>query len=369
MAPQFPVDTWDDMINNGPHVPLRFQNLESWLRTFAPIASSFRGDQPPVFVGHSLGPLFILHAVLKYNIRLDSAIFVSPFLSSLKRWEFNHANSSFYKQDFDFERLKHLIPLSYVLYSDNDPYVASELSVRFGRQMGSALIPIRKAGHLNSEVNLNEFPLVLDLCMSRIDLSLYQRFLEHRKAQIAQSYIMKNPDQGSLRLRASDVTDEGIFHFRHLKKRGFCTLYTGLLGFWDPESAYMRQARLAARRIGGISRVCILDDCNVLNSPIFRKQVTLDLENDIRIYLCRWDWVRDQVTEPDFGIWDDEYVCIVRQNPMTGEVTEAELNSRLQDIRKYQQWERYILSKSIPIRRIRNLDDSAGLLTPGSGPG
>ncbi len=174
IVPRFPVDDWDEVTKKGPSQELKNQNLENWLKAFEDTRKKLKKDDKLCFVGHSLGPLFILHVVQKYNIKLDSAIFVSPFLRPLnKAWQIYLANKSFYNAVFDFEKLKKLIPVSYVLYSDNDPYVDEEYSKEFAQKLNSSLIFVKKAGHMNSEVNLNEFPLVLELCKTRLDLSLY----------------------------------------------------------------------------------------------------------------------------------------------------------------------------------------------------
>jgi uncharacterized protein len=350
IAPKFPVDDWDEMVKNGPNVPLKNQSLDHWLDVFRPIAASIKKDEKVCFVGHSLGPLFILHVVNAFNIQLDSAIFVSPFLDSLDRWEFNNANKTFYKTDFDFEKLKKLIPVSYVLYSDNDPYVAKQHSLLFANALDASTILVRRAGHMNSSVNLNEFPLVRDLCCSRLDLSLYQQFLEHYKKQSAQDYITSVKDRGNITLKPQDVVDEGIFHFRHLMHDGFCTLYTGIKNFWDPNSVYMNNARAAATRVTSFVRVVVVENIQDLQKSELQEQIRLDIAAGIQMYVCMYDDIRQIVQEPDFGIWDNDYVCVVRNNPDTQEVEEAELNSKTNDVQKYQEWREYILKHAVEIR-------------------
>ncbi len=126
------------------------------------------------FIGHSLGPLFILHIVERFNLQLDSAIFTCPFLDKLnKAWQIDHANKSFWKTDFDFARLTQLIPFSYAIYSNSDPYVEEKHSLQFAQKMKCSLIPVRDIGHMNSEVPLRHFPLVYELCKTRLDKSVW----------------------------------------------------------------------------------------------------------------------------------------------------------------------------------------------------
>src|SRR3989338_450665 len=121
IVPKFPVEDWN-YLKKGQVT--ENQNLSNWFKEFEKIYKSFKKDEKICFIGHSLGCAFILHVVSKYNIKLDSAIFVSPFLESLGgAWQIETANKTFYKKDFDLGKLKNLIPISYMLYSNNDPYV------------------------------------------------------------------------------------------------------------------------------------------------------------------------------------------------------------------------------------------------------
>lgn len=139
------------------------------MEVFDDVYKTFKKGEKLCFVGHSLGCVFILHAVNKYNLKLDSAIFTSPFLTKLnKDWQIDLVNKSFYKKDFDFEKLKQLIPFSFAIYSDNDPYVEQKFFREFGMKMGSKSVVIEGGGHLNSEAGFSSFPLVFKLCRSRI---------------------------------------------------------------------------------------------------------------------------------------------------------------------------------------------------------
>lgn len=350
ITPQFPVDSWDEVTKFGISTPTKQQTLINWLSAFNNILLQINRNDKLCIVAHSLGPLFTLHAVFNNNLKLDSAIFVSPFLSHLGcDWQIDHANGTFYKTDFDFEKLKQLIPLSYVLYSESDPYVKKKFPLEFAQKLDSSLIPVMNAGHMNSEVNLNEFPLVLELCKSRLDLSLYQKYKAHRSELFDVDYNRDSSEE-VIYLDPKEVRDEGIFHFRNLKSSGFCTFFTGL-DFWDTQSKYMYEGRLAAKRIKGLTRVFIVEKIEDLSKPQLLEQMTLDLEANIQVYLIMFNSILDQIPNPDFGIWDGEYRCIVRFN-QEKKVDEVQLSSRKQDIQMAQKWQKLILNKATPIKKI-----------------
>lgn len=351
LIPRFPVENWDEVTRVGPSFICRNQSLNNWLNVFESFQKQFKKSEKICFIGHSLGCVFILHIVERYKIPLDCAIFGSPFLTRLnKDWQFDVVNKSFYKSDFDFSLLKKLITTSYVLYSNNDPYVDIQHPLEFAQKLESSHIQVKQAAHLNSEVNLTEFPLVLELCKSRLDLSLYQRYVDHRRELYAIDYT-KGKTEEVIYLKPEEVFDEGIFHFRNLQKGGFCTFYTGLK-FWDTQNLYFQEARKAAMRIGNITRVFVVEKLNDLKGPRLLEQIHLDIEAGIKVYLCMLDDLKDQIQELDFGIWDEDYLCIVTfdRNKM---VKEIKLSSRKNDIHTGFKWRDYILGKAMQIHKTK----------------
>lgn len=172
IVPKFPVEDWQEITNQGQEKARdKNQNLNNWLQIFEnEVIPEINTTDQICMIGHSLGPLFILHITEKFEINLDSAIFASPFLSSLdeKLWQIELVNSSFYKTDFDFEKLKKQIPTSYVLYADNDPYIPQKSFKEFAQKLNSSTIKIKSGGHLNEEAGYKKFPLVLELCKTRL---------------------------------------------------------------------------------------------------------------------------------------------------------------------------------------------------------
>lgn len=157
------------MTKNGSNVYPENQGLDNWLTVFEPIAKTIKKNEKICFVGHSLGSVFILHAVKTFDLQLDSAIFVSPFLTRLNRvWQIDVVNASFYKFDFDFVAIRKLIPVSYSIYAKDDPYVPIESAREFAKSMKSEIIESESGMHFNSESQCTSFPLVLELCKTRL---------------------------------------------------------------------------------------------------------------------------------------------------------------------------------------------------------
>ncbi|HYD35141.1 MAG TPA: alpha/beta hydrolase [Vitreimonas sp.] len=172
LRPRFPADDWDRITTAGQATPPQRQSLHSWMRSFDEFYETElknHAREPMVFIGHSLGPVFILHVLEKYQLKIDAAFFVAPFLSALAtKWQFDHVNYSFYKTDFDFANLRELITKSYVVYGHDDPYVPQTRFFEFADKMGSAMIEVKGGKHLSKSGGFTEFPLLLELCKTRI---------------------------------------------------------------------------------------------------------------------------------------------------------------------------------------------------------
>jgi predicted alpha/beta hydrolase family esterase len=345
ITPKLPVENWQEVIASGQSFDPNNQNLNNWLLSFEKeTLPKLKPNDKLCFVGHSLAPVFILHIIDKYKIKLDSAIFVSPFMDRLnnkEHWQFDVVNASFYKTDFDFNALKKCIPTSYVLYSSDDPYVSNAHSVLFAKALDSSTILVKRAGHMNSEVNLNEFPLVFELCKSRIDMTLYQRYLEHRKDLFATNYF-KGKHEEIVYLHPEEIFEEGRFHFRNLSNSGFCTFLTSL-SFWDAQGLYYEEARKAAQRVKNFTRVFVINSVEDLRKPMLLKHIELDLKAGIQVYFVMQNQITE-IPEPDFGVWDDDYLCIVsfREDKQI----EVKLSSRKKDIKEANKWKNIILEKA-----------------------
>jgi predicted alpha/beta hydrolase family esterase len=353
LLPQFPIDDWDELTAAGETYVMKNQTLENWSKEFEKLYKTIDKDEKLCFIGHSLGCIFALHMVEKFNIQLDSAIFVSPFLDKLNgKWQIDLANSSFYKTDFDFEKLKKQIPTSYVLYSDNDPYVKKQHADLFGSVLGSSVIFVRQAQHFSGSVNMNEFPLVFDLACTRLDLSMYQGYLKHRiETDATDKVIMK--EFKSVTFSPEDVTDEGVFHFRNLQKSGFCT-YLSSFEFWDTTDKYYEDGRKAAQRVKDFTRVFVIENPKHLERQGLLSVMEKDMEAGIKVRLCWADDIKSQVPYLDFGIWDEDYLCIVKYDESNkSQATEVELNSKEEEMTAALEWKKIILAKSVLVTNLQ----------------
>lgn len=355
IVPQFPVDNFSDLIE-GKIEPVE-QTLEKWYATFESVIASFSKGEKICFVAHSLGCIFALRSVEKYKIQLDSAIFVGAFLDCLPEeiWPYTKIIPSFQKTDFDPVEMKKLIPVSYHLYSDTDPYVPNRQSLIFAKAVEGNLIPLKSAGHMNKEVNLDEFNLVLDLCLTRLDLDYAQKYQYIKKKIGAFEFVQENPERGQITLESEESVNFKIFRFQNVKESGYATLYTGLKKLQMAHSSYMEYARKAAARIKIFERVVILNNLDDLKDEDTIEQISADIQSGIKIFLCLYDSIKTKVPEPDFGIWDDRYVVINKLDPKTKQPTITIVNSNKTEIEKLKKWWQIVKTHSHAIKSTKDI--------------
>lgn len=170
-TPQFPVDYWTDVGDLKVSAYKPTQSLGKWFKKFEETKQDVLQDSELCIIAHSIGPLFTLRLVEKYDLKIKHAFFVAPFFKIYgKSAIVEKANSTFYKKDFDFAKLRSLISNSMVIYSDDDPYVSETKSLEFAERLGSEVVKLRGLGHMGIESNMKEFPRLLELIKKELRL-------------------------------------------------------------------------------------------------------------------------------------------------------------------------------------------------------
>ena len=132
------------------------QTLDDWLETFEQYADQV--NEETIFIGHSLGGLFMLSLLEKYKIKL--AVFVASFCK-LPRNKFDEGMSTFAK-DFDWQTIHENCRKFMVFHGDNDPYVGLGTAQQLARNLHAKFHLIRGGGHINATAGFLKFNLLLD---------------------------------------------------------------------------------------------------------------------------------------------------------------------------------------------------------------
>jgi ubiquinone/menaquinone biosynthesis C-methylase UbiE len=180
--------------------------------------------------------------------------------------------------------------------------------------------------------------------------SLYLDHLDNKNSKIVED-AKKNK---IVFVDKNNVEEEGIFKFECLKRSGFCTFYTGL-SFWNMNSIYFRASRKASMRLSDFIRVYIVKNGSELNNEYLVKQIQLDIEAKTNVFVCDYNLIPNINAKKDFGIWDEEYLCIVHYDA-NNVVTGATIDANEGAITSAIEWKKEILGVSKKINTINDLD-------------
>lgn len=136
------------------------QTLENWREVFDGYKEFI--NEETIFIGHSLGPLFILDILQKLNIKVKASFFVSGFIKFLNLEEFDKINKTFIENNFDWDKITNNCQQFTVFHSDNDPYVSIEYADELAETLGTVPIIIKGAGHFNKNAGYTKFEDLLD---------------------------------------------------------------------------------------------------------------------------------------------------------------------------------------------------------------
>ncbi|MDO8492679.1 MAG: alpha/beta fold hydrolase [bacterium] len=122
-------------------------------------------DGETYFVGHSLGCQTIARYIetLPYELKIGGAVFVAGFFKRLTGLESEEQETArlWLETPIDLEKVKSHLPKSIAIFSDDDPFVPLDNVADFKDRLGSEIITIPKAGHINAGSNYFKLPEAL----------------------------------------------------------------------------------------------------------------------------------------------------------------------------------------------------------------
>ena len=136
------------------------QYLDNWLNVFHEYRQHIGPDT--IFVGHSLGPAFILTVLERLKRPVKAAFFVAGFAGLLNNKEFDKINKTFVKKQFDWNAIRANSREFFVYASENDPYVPVRKTKKLATKLRTKLIRVKKAGHFNAAAGYTKFERLLD---------------------------------------------------------------------------------------------------------------------------------------------------------------------------------------------------------------
>ena len=138
----------------APQFPCINQCYENWRKVMEAYLSLI--DEHTSFIGHSLGPAFIINFLIDSSIRANNLYFAAPFYGNINIEAFDEVNKTFFKYS-DLSLAQKQFNKAICLFSDNDPYVPRSMSESISKQLGAEQILIPSGGHLNANAGITNF--------------------------------------------------------------------------------------------------------------------------------------------------------------------------------------------------------------------
>lgn len=139
-------------------IGLNIQNYEVWKKELDKYKEYI--NEKTIFIAHSIGPIFIVKYIMENNLLIDSLYSISGFNGLINLKDFDKVNSTFFMDDYSNfdEYCKNRI----AFYSNNDPFVPSNLLEEFSNKIKAETKIIENAGHFIEDDGYKEFPILLN---------------------------------------------------------------------------------------------------------------------------------------------------------------------------------------------------------------
>ncbi len=134
------------------------QSYESWKVSLKNYIEKF--DEETLFIGHGVGGLFALRIIEEINRPIKGIILVASYAEPLQHDGYNHVNSTFYKSDIAWDRVKQNVLFTHVYAGEHDPFVSESTSQNLANFLATPLQIIPEGGHINRASGFTQLVVV-----------------------------------------------------------------------------------------------------------------------------------------------------------------------------------------------------------------
>jgi hypothetical protein len=161
----------------------------------------------------------------------------------------------------------------------------------------------------------------------------------------------------SIVINESEAVEKGIRIFQNLENGGFATYLVNINDYWNKDNDYLRECRNVSKNRGKqITRVYILPNFDSLNNSNLQELMRLDEEANIETKIVFESELSEKDVIKDFGIWDDEVVCLMKvsSSDLEYKVTGGYFSRNENDLEKARYWKNVILASAKSSKGIFN---------------
>ncbi len=136
--------------------------IEKWVNYLRELVGT--PDKDTYFVGHSIGCQTILRYLETISTPVGKAVFVAGWfdLENLEDDEAEKIAEPWTKTPIDITKVRKVLPSSTLIISDNDPFGAFEQNKKRFAGLGSKIIVLHNAGHIDKESGYTKLPEALE---------------------------------------------------------------------------------------------------------------------------------------------------------------------------------------------------------------
>lgn len=137
--------------------------IKDWVAHLEKIVG--KPDSETILIGHSIGCQTILRYAESLNgsEKLGGAIFVAGWfnLENMEDDEEERIAEPWITTPINFEKARGALPKSTLIISDNDPYGAFDENKSKFEELGSKIVVLHNAGHINEESGHHQLPEII----------------------------------------------------------------------------------------------------------------------------------------------------------------------------------------------------------------
>lgn len=136
--------------------------IEKWIEYLRKIVGT--PDKDTYFLGHSIGCQTILRYLETISTPVGKSVFVAGwfYLENLEDEEAEKIAEPWIKTPINFAKVQKVLPSSTLIISDNDPFGAFEENKKKFTELGSKIIVLHGAGHIDEEGGYTKLPEALE---------------------------------------------------------------------------------------------------------------------------------------------------------------------------------------------------------------
>lgn len=135
-------------------------NLNEWMEHMKKYDDSI--DEETVFIGHSLGGMFILRLLEQMQKPIKAVFLVAGVTGPTDGLDFAPLMTTFTTPPLDEKIIRKNGGTIHMLHTDNDPYVSLKNAETLARKLGVTVEVIKDGGHLNASAGYTTFPELRD---------------------------------------------------------------------------------------------------------------------------------------------------------------------------------------------------------------